>query len=99
MIADRFWELLSKKVFAEANEAELKEFEELLLHRNDWKITSEILTHLAHQSKPIEKNNESEQAFEKHIEKIKKLDIDFTGLDREDQQMTIEEERSSKFRK
>ncbi len=77
MIADRFWELLPKKIFDEANEAELKEFEELLFHHPDLKKTTETFTILAHQTLPLEKNNEAEQAFETHIERIKKADIEF----------------------
>src|SRR6266404_8039455 len=77
MIADRFWELLSKKIFTEANEEESKEFEELLSSHPGWKNTAETLFILAHQSQPIEKNIEAEQAFEKHIERIKKTNIEF----------------------
>ncbi|HEY1869654.1 MAG TPA: hypothetical protein VGG71_01280, partial [Chitinophagaceae bacterium] len=70
MIADRFWELLSKKVFAEANDCELKEFEEFLSAHPDLKDTAEALTALGHQSRPTKKNREAELAFEKHIQKI-----------------------------
>src|SRR5258708_25404317 len=76
MIADRFWELLSKKIFTEANEDESKEFEELLSDHPDWKNTAETLFILAHQSQPIEKNIEAEQAFEKHIDRLKKATIE-----------------------
>ena len=77
MTADRFWELLSKKAFAEANGAELEEFRELLSRDPNWKNTAEVLTILAHQSIPAEKNDEAEQAFKGHIEKIKNANIEF----------------------
>lgn len=80
MIADRFWELLSKKVFAEANDSELKEFEEFLSNHPDLKDTAEALMMLGHQSYPAEKNSEAEIAFQKHIEKITDSNTDFNEI-------------------
>jgi len=74
MIADRFWELLSRKVFGEANDPELKEFEEFLLAHSHLKKTAETLTAIGHQSLPAEKNKDAESAFKKLIEKIKDND-------------------------
>jgi ferric-dicitrate binding protein FerR (iron transport regulator) len=76
MIADRFWELLSKKVFAEANDSELKEFEELLLGHSYLKDTAEALTALGHQSYSAEQSKEGESAFQKHIKKIREENDD-----------------------
>src|SRR6266705_1203492 len=77
MTAERFWELLSKKAFAEANGAELEEFKELLSSYPDWKNAADVLTILANQTLPTEKNEEAEQAFRGHIEKIKNANIEF----------------------
>jgi ferric-dicitrate binding protein FerR (iron transport regulator) len=76
MTVDRFWDLLSKKVSSEASETELKELEEIILTHPDWKNTAEALSILEHQSIPFE-NNQAEAAFEKHIERMRKCDIEF----------------------
>src|SRR5438552_49909 len=81
MTADRFWELLSKKAFAEANGAELEEFKELLTSYPDWKTTADVLTILSNQTLTIEENEESEQAFKGHIEKIRNANIEFHETD------------------
>ncbi len=81
MTAERFWELLSKKAFAEANGSELEEFKELLTNYPDWKNAADVLTILAHQTPPIEKNEEAEQAFKGHVEKIKNANIEFNETD------------------
>ena len=77
MTIDRFWVLLSKRVFAEASQAELKELEEILLEHPDWKNSSEALEILGRQSHTFENNIEADKAFEAHIERMKKADIEF----------------------
>jgi ferric-dicitrate binding protein FerR (iron transport regulator) len=77
MRIDRFWDLLSKKISAEASQAELKELEEILIDHPHWKNTADALEILGHQSTSFENNNDAEQAFERHIERIKKADIEF----------------------
>jgi len=77
MRIDRFWDLLSKKISAEASQAELKELEEILLGHPDWKNTADALEILGHQSTSFENNNDAEQAFEVHIERMKRADIGF----------------------
>src|SRR6266498_1788885 len=83
MRIDRFWDLLSKKISAEASQAELKELEEILLDHPHWKNTADALEILGHQSTSFENNNDAEQAFEVHIERMKRADIGFnqTALD------------------
>jgi transmembrane sensor len=76
MTADRFWDLLSKKISAEASEDELYEFEKLLANQPDWRNTAVALTLLWQQSLPSE-NNEATEAFKLHVEKIKQLGIEF----------------------
>ncbi len=89
MIADRFWELLSKQVFAEANEAELREFEEFLVNQPHLKDIAGSLTSLAHQSLPVEKNNETEKAFQNHIKRIRDAGIEFNAASQ------VEEEKGN----
>ncbi len=84
MIADRFWELLSKRAFAEANELELKEFEELLLQNPHLKEIAEPLTVLSLQARPPEHNPEAEIAFGSHIRRLKEMGIEFTEPSRQD---------------
>ena len=96
MTADRFWELLSKKAFAEANGAELEEFKELLASYPDWKTTADVLTILANQTLPTEKNDEAEQAFKGHIEKIRNANIEFPDTDSANSFEPIHENNSRK---
>ena len=96
MTADRFWELLSKKAFAEANGAELEEFKELLASYPAWKTTADVLTILANQTLPTEKNDEAEQAFKGHIEKIRNENIEFPDTDSANSFEPIHENNSRK---
>ncbi|HMG67032.1 MAG TPA: hypothetical protein VK588_05065, partial [Chitinophagaceae bacterium] len=99
---DRFWELLSKQAFAEANEAELKELEESLPDHPDWKNIAETLLTLSHQSLPGEKNQEVEAAFEKHIERIRNTNIDFKetySLDNSEPEIEFKNRSARKIRK
>jgi transmembrane sensor len=76
MTADKFWDLLSKKITAEASEVELKEFEELVGNHPDWRKTAETLETLWQQSLPCE-NNDAAEGLKLHVEKIKQLGIEF----------------------
>jgi len=76
MTADKFWDLLSKKITAEASDDELNEFEELVGNHSDWKKAAETLEILWQQSLPFE-NNDATEALKLHVEKIKQLGIEF----------------------
>src|SRR6266496_5088926 len=76
MTADKFWDLLSKKITAEASEDELNEFDELVGNHPDWKKTTETLEILWQQS-PTFENNDATEALKLHVEKIKQLGIEF----------------------
>jgi len=76
MTADKFWDLLSKKITAEASEDELNEFDELVGNHPDWKKTTETLEILWQQSLTLE-NNDATEALKLHVEKIKQLGIEF----------------------
>jgi len=80
MIEERFWLLLSKKSFSEASDDEVRELNELLQNHPDLRDTEEVLSVLASQSPLPEKNDEAEQAFERHIQKIKDDDDNLKGL-------------------
>jgi transmembrane sensor len=80
MTADRFWDLLSKKFSSEATDAELKELESMLIDHPDLRHAAETLSIFENQVIPFAENYEAEEAFEKHIEKIKKGDAEFEEL-------------------
>jgi len=78
--ADRFWDLLSKKISSEATDAELTELDRMLLEHPDLRHAAETLSIFENQVIPFDENCEAEKAFEKHIEKIKKDDAEFEEL-------------------
>jgi len=78
--ADRFWDLLSKKISSEATDAELTELDRMLLEHPDLRHAAETLSIFENQVIPFDENCEAEEAFEKHIEKIKKDDAEFEEL-------------------
>ncbi len=80
MTIDRFWDLLSKKHCGEASSAELKELEDALLAHPEWKNTTDTLTNLSFQSTVFENNEEAESAFETHLTRMKKADVEFNDI-------------------
>src|SRR4030095_13784608 len=80
MTIDRFWDLLSKKNCGEASSGELKELEEIFLTHPEWKNTSDILSNLNFQSTVFENNEEAESAFEAHVTRMKKADVEFNDI-------------------
>jgi transmembrane sensor len=80
MTVDRFWDLLSKKISSEATDAELSELDRMLFEHPDLRHAAETLSIFENQVIPFDENNEAEEAFEKHIEKIKKDDEEFEDL-------------------
>jgi transmembrane sensor len=70
MTAERFWELLSKKLSSEANEAELSELQGILSRNPDLRNTAEALSIFENQSLPLESDAETELAFERHINRL-----------------------------
>jgi ferric-dicitrate binding protein FerR (iron transport regulator) len=94
MTADRFWELLSKKISAEASEDELIEFEKLVSHQPDWKNATEILALLWQQPAPAESSDTAE-AFDLHVEKMKQLGIEFNQHDSKSSEIEVTKERST----
>ena len=81
MTIDRFWELLSKKHCGEVSTAEIKEFEDILLAHPEWQRTADTLSNFNFQSTVFEDNNETELAFETHLNRMKKADIEFAGVE------------------
>src|SRR5215471_12105698 len=69
-MTERFWELLSKKLSSEANEAELGELQEILSRNPDLRNAAETLSLLENQSLPVESDSETELAFERHISRL-----------------------------
>ena len=81
MTIDRFWELLSKNNCGEINSVEIKEFEEILLAHPEWKNTADILSNLNFHSSVSEMDKESELAFETHLNRMKKADVEFADIE------------------
>lgn len=76
MTADRFWDLLSKKISGEASQDELNEFEKLTGDKSDWRKTEEALSVLWQQSAPSQ-HDEAAKAFEEHLRKMEQLGVEF----------------------
>ena len=81
MTIDRFWELLSKNNCGEINSVEIKEFEEILLAHPEWKNTADILSNLNFHSNVSEIDKEGERAFETHLNRMKKADVEFADIE------------------
>jgi len=81
MTIDRFWELLSKNNCGEINSVEIKEFEEILLAHPEWKNTADILSNLNFHSSVSEMDKESELAFETHLNRMKKAEVEFADIE------------------
>src|SRR4249919_1885365 len=80
MTIDRLWDLFSKKHCGEASSSELKELEEILLTHPEWKNTADVLSNLNFQSTVFENNEDAEQAFETHLIRMKKADVEFNDI-------------------
>jgi len=69
-----FWNLLAKKVAGEASAEELQQLENLLKLNPDWAYQAEHIQHLWQGNSKSEQ--ESESAFEKHLQRMKEAGID-----------------------
>ena len=81
MTIDRFWDLLSKKHCGEASSAELRELEQVMLNHPEWKNAADTLSNLIFQSTVFEDNEEAESAFETHLARMKKADVEFNDIE------------------
>jgi transmembrane sensor len=79
-MTDRFWELLSKKLSSEANEAELSELQGILSRNPDLRNTAECLSIFENQSLPLESDSDTELAFERHVNRLAESEGDSSGL-------------------
>jgi transmembrane sensor len=80
MTADRFWELLSKKISSEANETELKELEGILSRNSDLENTAAAMSILESEDLPPDNDCETELAFERHAARLTEIDAEFSKL-------------------
>jgi ferric-dicitrate binding protein FerR (iron transport regulator) len=71
-----FWNLLAKKIAGEATPQELKELEDLMKLNHDWAYQAEHIQEFW-QYKNDTGKQESELAFEQHLQKMKEAGIDF----------------------
>lgn len=81
MDQSRFWNLLAKKIAGETSPEEIKELEILIRSNPDWAYQAEHLHHLW-QHPPAQVANESENAFQQHVNRMKESGIYFPELDR-----------------
>jgi hypothetical protein len=51
-----------------------------LLAHPDWKNTADTLSNLNFQSTVFENNDEAESAFDRHLGRMKKADVEFTDI-------------------
>ena len=80
MTIDRFWDLLSKKHCGEANSAELAELEDALLTHPEWKNTADTLANFNFQSTVFDSSLEADSAFDTHLARMKKANIEFSDI-------------------
>lgn len=92
MTIDRFWDLFSKKYFAEASPSELAELEEILLTHPDWKNTAETLSNIFH-STVFENNADAGTAFEDHLTRMRKADVEFGDIKERYEEIELETEK------
>lgn len=71
-----FWNLLAKKIAGEATEQEIRELENLMKLNHDWAYQAEHIQQFW-QYKSDAGNQESELAFDQHLQKMKEAGIDF----------------------
>lgn len=69
-----FWNLLAKKIAGEASTEELQQLEQLLKLNPDWAYQAEHIQHLW--QKTTNHKQESESAFEQHLQRMKEAGID-----------------------
>src|SRR5215813_9792691 len=79
MTAEKFWNLLAKKLSGEAVAEELNELSKFLESNADWKYKAEILSSLWQQSPPIE-DSESQAMFECHLSRMKNTGVEIDTL-------------------
>jgi transmembrane sensor len=80
MTADKFWELLSKKISSEANESELRELEGILSRNSDLENTAAAMSIFESHDLPPDNDSETELAFERHAARLTEIDAEFSKL-------------------
>jgi len=98
MTADRFWDLLSKKISGEASQNELNEFETLAVDNPDWQDTEKALSLLWQQSVPSQ-HDEAAIAFESHLRKMEQLGVEFGESETTFQEVRLPEKNRNRLNK
>jgi len=96
MLQDRTWLLIGRKMADEASPQELKELEEILKHNPELHFSLQALTELWQHS-PSASNIETEEAYQKHLERMQAELADHPGNTEdfvENSTLFIPEERS-----
>lgn len=80
MSADRIWELIARKLAGEASDAELQELARLLKDNPDLHFPLQAITEIWQQDEAKDLHK-TEQAFHRHLERMKKQGISFATSD------------------
>jgi len=80
MTADRFWDLLSKKISSEASETELKELEGILSRNSELENTAAAMSFFESHDVAPDNDNETQLAFERHAARLSEIDAEFSKL-------------------
>jgi len=79
---DHIWNLIAKKLSGEASEQELRELEALLRNSPELHYPIQTIADLWNSNKPPY-HEEAQDAFDRHIERMQSLGIDFAAKDQE----------------
>jgi len=78
-----FWNLLAKKLAAEATAEELKELAELMRQHPDWLYAAQYIQDLWNIQKQDDKSTSAEEAFQKHLSFLKENGVELNPLEAE----------------
>jgi transmembrane sensor len=92
--ADHLWDLLSKKLSAEATAKELQELDEILASNKHWQSSVEAITIFWQQSSSFSPDQTTLDSFESHLERMKQAGIaleDFSDESQPVNEITVNE--------
>jgi ferric-dicitrate binding protein FerR (iron transport regulator) len=80
MEQEQIWNLVAKKLSGEASDEELRELETMLRSNPELHYPMQTITDLWHSNQSINRNiEEAHKAFDKHIERMQSLNVNFTN--------------------
>lgn len=96
MNQERFWSLLSKKLAAEASQAELQELEDLILQHPDWQYAIQSIQDIW-EIRPEPDTLKAESAFHVHLNRMSRQNIPFEDPEQTDTIINITRPRSRRW--